>query len=294
MALRKPNPAFEDTTNLDQEQVQEQGTETVMNTDTQAANATATATATEAAAPEKVSAPAPAQAAVPAVVAPTSTAVVASRDSIAAQAKAFQRELDEMKGAADFSFGNYEVYKGSNGEIAKTGSGDGVSLGRWAKIRLLAWDFHTEISPGSQDKNSKDYVAYSKEGRIVDHVIGEELKSWVGKSVDEYVEYLRITEGFDKASSKRFVDLSAALLGTDSGDGPVGTVIQITLSPSSIPSFTKYQQSLKDQARCAAMGLPGFTVPEDPMTFFVVREVVSAGGNKWTKLTMHAALPAKL
>ena len=42
MALRKPNPAFEDTTNLDQEQVQEQGAETVMNTDTQAANDTAT------------------------------------------------------------------------------------------------------------------------------------------------------------------------------------------------------------------------------------------------------------
>ena len=289
MALRKPNPAFEDTTNLDQEQEQEQGTETVMNTDTQAANDTATEARTEAAAP----APAPAATQLPAVQASTAVSTM-SRDEIARQAKAFQRELDEMKGAADFSFGNYEVYKGSNGEIAKTGSGDGVSLGRWAKIRLLAWDFHTEISPGSQDKNSKDFVAYSKEGGFIDHVIGEELKSWVGKPVAEYVEHLRTVEGFDKAGSKRFVDMSAALLGTDSGDGPVGTVIQITLSPSSIPSFTKYQQSLKDQARCAAMGLPGFTVPEDPMTFFVVREVVSAGGNKWTKLTMHASLPAKL
>ena len=283
MALRKP--VFEDTTNIDQEQ--EQGTETVMNTETQAANDTATEARTEAAAP------APAAAQLPAVQASTAVSTV-SRDEIARQAKAFQRELDEMKGAADFSFGNYEVYKGSNGEIAKTGAGDSVSLGRWAKIRLLAWDDHHEVSPGSQDKNSKDFVAYSKEGRIVDHVIGEELKSWVGKSVEEYVNYLRTTEGFDKANSKRFVDMSAALLGTDSGDGPVGTVIQITLSPSSIPSFTKYQQSLKDQARCAAMGLPGFTVPEDPMTFFVVREVVSAGGNKWTKLAMHAALPAKL
>ena len=287
MALRKPNPAFEDTANLDQEQVQEQGTETVMNTDTQAANDTATEARTEAAAP------APAAAQLPAVQASTAVSTM-SRDEIARQAKAFQRELDEMKGAADFSFGNYEVYKGSNGEIAKTGSGDGVSLGRWAKIRLLAWDFHTEISPGSQDKNSKDFVAYSKEGRIVDHVIGEELKSWVGKSVDEYVNYLRTTEGFDKASSKRFVDLSAALLGTDSGDGPVGTVIQITLSPSSIPSFTKYQQALKDQARCAAMGLPGFSVPEDPFNFFVIREVVSANNNRWTKLNFAAQLPAKI
>lgn len=285
MALRKPNPAFEDTANLDQEQVQEQGAETVMNTNTQAANDTAAEARTEAA-------PAPA-AQLPAVQASTAVSTM-SRDEIARQAKAFQAELNEMKGAADFTFGNYEVYKGSNGEIAKTGSGEGVSLGRWAKVRLLAWDDHHEISPGSQDKNSKDFVAYSKEGRIVDHVIGEELKSWVGKSVDEYVEYLRTTEGFDKASSKRFVDLSAALLGTDSGDGPVGTVIQITLSPSSIPSFTKYQQALKDQARCAAMGLPGFSVPEDPFSFFVIREVVSANNNRWTKLNFAAQLPAKI
>lgn len=292
MALRKPadTAKFEDVT--EQVQEQQEGTETVMTNTAPAANEAAAPATEQAAAP--AGAPAPAPAAVPAVVAPTSTAVVASRDTIAAQAKAFQRELDDMKGAADFTYGNYEVYKGSNGEISKTGSGDGVSLGRWAKIRLLAWDFHTEISPGSQDKTSKDFVAYSKEGDFIDHVIGEELKSWVGKPVAEYVEHLRTVEGFDKANSKRFVDMSAALLGTDSGDGPVGTVIQITLSPSSIPSFTKYQQSLKDQARCAAMGLPGFTVPEDPMTFFVVREVVSAGGNKWTKLTMHAQLPAKL
>lgn len=287
MALRKPNPTFEDTANLDQEQVQEQGTETVMNTSTQAANDTAAEARTEAAAP------APAAAQLPAVQASTAVSTV-SRDEIARQAKAFQAELNEMKGAADFTFGNYEVYKGSNGEISKTGSGDGVSLGRWAKVRLLAWDDHHEISPGSQDKNSKDFVAYSKEGHVVDHVIGEELKSWVGKPVDEYVNYLRTTEGFDKASSKRFVDLSVALLGTDSGDGPVGTVIQITLSPSSIPSFTKYQQALKDQARCAAMGLPGFSVPEDPFSFFVIREVVSANGNKWTKLNFAAQLPAKI
>ena len=288
MALRKPNPAFEDTANLDQEQAQEQGTETVMNTDTQAANDTATEARTEAAAP----APAPAAAQLPAVQASTAVSTM-SRDEIARQAKAFQAELNDMKGAADFTFGNYAVFKGNNGEIAQTGKDD-VSLGRWAKVRLLAWDDHHEISPGSQDKNSKDFVAYSKEGRIVDHVIGEELKSWVGKSVDEYVEYLRTTEGFDKASSKRFVDLSAALLGTDSGDGPVGTVIQITLSPSSIPSFTKYQQALKDQARCAAMGLPGFSVPEDPFSFFVIREVVSANNNRWTKLNFAAQLPAKI
>jgi hypothetical protein len=290
MALRKPtNEAnFEDVSAQVQEQEQEQGTETVMTNTAQAANDTAAPAPAPAAAAPAAEAP---QVAVPAVR-PAGAVAVSNREEIAAQAKAFQRELDDMKGAADFSFGNYAVYKGSNGEISQTGS-ESVSLGRWAKVRLLAWDDHHEISPGSQEKNTKDFVAYSKEGKVIDHVIGEEMKGWVGKPVDDYVAHLRNEEGFSKASSKRFVDLSAALLGTDSGDGPVGTVIQVTLSPSSIPSFSKYQQSLKDQARCASMGLPGFSVPEDPFSFFVVREVVNANGNKWTKLNFAAQLPAK-
>lgn len=257
---------------------------TEMNTTYEAANEIATEVATVVAAPAApVAAPAP-------VAVTSSVAVLAE---VAAQAKAFQRELDEMKGAADFSFGNYDVYKGNNGEIAKTGNDD-MSLGRWVKVRLLAWDDHHEITPGSQDKGSKEFVAYSKDGQVIDHVIGEEQKKWIGSPVTQYVDYLRKEEGFDKAGSKRYVDLSVAVLGTDSGDIPESGIIQIVLSQSSIPAFTKYQQSLKDKARCVAMGLPNFSMPEDPFTFFVIREVVSANGNKWTKLAFNSNLPAKL
>lgn len=252
--------------------------ETTMDTTIEAANEA-----------RQVAAPA-APATVPAV---RQGGALAAANEAAAQAKAFQRELDEMKGAADFSYGNYAVFKGNNGEIAQTGKED-TSLGRWAKVRLIAWDDHHEITPGSQDKGSKDFVAYSKDGKVIDSIIGEEMKSWVGKSVGDYVNHLRTVEGFDKAGSKRYVDLACALLGTDTGDGPINTVIQITLAPSSIPSFNKYQQNLRDQARCVAMGLPGFTVPEDPFTFFVIREVVSANGNKWSKLVFASQLPAKL
>jgi hypothetical protein len=271
MALRKAaqEPQFE--------QVQE-ATEMTMDTTVEAMND----------AREEAAAPTPA--AVPAV---RQSTAVGNVNDIAAQAKAFQRELDEMKGAADFSFGNYAVFKASNGEISQTGKED-TSLGRWAKIRLLAWDDHHEITPGSQDKGSKDFVAYSKDGQVIDSVIGDEMKKWVGKSVAEYINYLRETEGFEKAGSKRYVDLSCALLATDSGDGPIGTVVQVTLSPSSISSFSKYQQALKDQARCAAMALPGFSVPEDPFTLFLVREVVSSGSNKWSKINFFSNLPNKL
>ena len=289
MALRKPaqEVQFEEvSTTL----TQEQEVMTEMNTTTTvAANEVETA-AIEAAAP----APTPAPAVSTAVaVAPRQSNTVAVLGNIAEQAKAFQRELDEMKGAADFSFGNYTVFKGNNGEIAQTGDG-GMSFGRWVKVRLLSWDDHFETTPGSQDKGSKDFVAYSKDGQVVNHIIGEEMKKWVGKPVAEYVEYLRKEEGFDKAATKRYVDLSVAVLGTDSGEMPESGIVQLVLSQSSISSFTKYQQSLKDKARCVAMGLPGFAMPEDPFTMYVIREVVSANGNKWTKLVFNTNLPAKL
>ena len=291
MALKKP--AFEN------EPATSAAADVAQETNTAVAEKPAVTAAAPAAAPAEAPAPAPAAdapaAAVETAVAiakASSTAVGAINDA-AARAKAFKKEVEEMKGASSFDYGNYDVFKGNNGEIAQT-AGDQVSLGRWAKVRLLSWDEHHEISPGEKGASTKDFVAYSKDGKVVDSVIGEELQSWVGKQVGEYVEYLRTTEEFDKTKVRRFVDTACALLGTDSGDGPMGSVIQITLSESSIPAFAKYQQQLQDNARCVAMGLPGFALPDDPFTFFFIREVAKKGDNSWTKLKISANLPAKI
>lgn len=219
----------------------------------------------------------------------TSTAVA----DAAAKAKQFQREVNEMKDASDFSYGNYRVFKGNNGEISESG-GEEDSLGRWAKVRLLSWGEHHEISPGETGASTKDFVAYSKDGKVVDSVIGEELKIWVGRTVADYVEYLRNTEEFSKTKCRRFIDTACALLATDSGEGPIGKVIQVTLSESSIPAFSRYQQELADSARCAAMGLPGFSIPEDAHTFYFIREIAKKGDNSWTKLRISQDLPVKI
>lgn len=211
----------------------------------------------------------------------------------AAKAKEFQREINAMRGASDFSYGNFRVFKGNNGEIAESG-GEEATLGRWAKVRLLSWDSHHEVSPGEQGASTKSFVAYSKDGKRIDSVIGEELKTWVGKSVDEYVEYLRTTEEFANTKCRRFVDMAVALMAADHEDAPIGEVIQVTLSESSIPAFNRYQEQLSNKARCVAMGLPGFTLPEDPFSFFLVREVAKKGENRWTKLKVESNLPAKI
>ena len=220
------------------------------------------------------------------------TTSVAVSDA-AAKGKQFAKELQEMRGASDFSYGNFSVYKGSNGEICESG-GDGKSMGRWVKVRLLSWDDHHEISPGESGASTKDFVAYSKDGSTIDSVIGSELQMWVGRPVSEYVEYLRKEEEFSMTKTRRFIDTACAVLEADNADAPVGTVVQITLSETSIPAFSKYQQDLQNRARCAAMNLPGFSIPDDPFTFVFVREVAQKGTNRWTKLRIEPTVPTKL
>lgn len=277
MALKKAN--FEEVSNEMTAQVE--GSEITTAADTLAANDTVV---------EKAKPAAPA-AAVPATRA--ANTALATKNEAAEQAKAFARQIAETQGG-DFSYGTYRVFKGNNGEVCEM-QGEKASCGRWAKVHMLNWDFHTEISPGTDDKTAKVFVAYSRDGVTIDSVIGEEQRAdWAGKPVKDYVEYLRTEEDFAKADSRQFVDMACALLGTDSGDGPIGTVIQVTLSSSSIPNFKRYVKNLEDTARCVAMGLPGFVMPENPMEFFLVREAASKENLKWTKLAFHSSLPAKI
>ena len=278
MALKKPTPAFEnepdaggDTAVLDRPQ------ETA-----QAPAAAAVTVADENVVVETSRA-----------IAKASNTAVATENSAASEAKKFQKEFDAMKDASDFTYGNYAVFKGNNGEISESG-GDKASLGRWAKVRLMSWGMHYEVSPGESGASTKDFVGYSKDGVTIDSVIGEEQKPWVGKAVAEYLAHLRTTEGFTEAKTRRFIDTACALMATDSGEGPLNKVVQITLSESSISSFSKYQQELVDTARCVAMGLPLFAMPEDPFTFYFIREVATKGSNKWTKLKISSTLPNKL
>lgn len=282
MALKREK--FEEVSNEMTSTVE--GTETTVGAaDVLAANDTVVETS------EPVAAPAAAAAAV--AVRPAASTSLAARNEAADQAKAFAKQLADLQGG-DFSFGSYRVFKGSNGELAEM-SGEKVSCGRWMKVVLLNWNTHFEISPSTDDKSAKEFVAYSLDGITIDYCIGEEQRAqWAGKPVKDYVEYLRNEEDFAKADVRPFIDMACALLGTDSGDGPVGTVIQVTLSSSSMQNFKRYFTSLQSTARCVAMGLAGFSLPENPFEFYLVREVASKGSNRWTKIQLMSSLPSKL
>lgn len=216
----------------------------------------------------------------------------ASSQDSANTAKQFKKEVEEMHGAANFSYGNYDVFKGNNGKISCRETKQ--SFGRWVKVRLMAWNEHTEVSPGAKGESTKAFVAYSLDGKVVDSVIGDEQNGWIGKPVMEYIDYLRDTEEFNEAKARKFIDTACFVLASDSGDGPIGETVQITLSPSSIPAFAKHQERLTNSARAVAMGLPGAKLPSDPFTFYMICEAAQRGDNDWTKLRIEAELPTRL
>ena len=274
MALKKPTTntaaaAFEDVPSFDE--------------------SAEVAAAAPAAQPEVATPAAPAPTASTAVAPAASTAVTVNTSE---EAKRFQREFDEMRGAASFDYGTFPIYKAINGSIRETGQGKTASFGRWVKVRMLAWDDSYQIGPGVDGSKAKDFVGFSKDGKTVDSVIGEDLRHFVGKPVTEYLDFLR-NEGYDKAESKRYVHTACAVLDSEDGTHEPGQIVQVTLSQSSLPSFSAYQEKLKTAARAVAMGIPGFSLPADPFTFFYICEAAAKGSNNWTKLKVESQLPKK-
>lgn len=215
-----------------------------------------------------------------------------SSNDAAQMAKKFKAEIEAMQDAADFSWGSMRQFKAMNGTIRESG-GDKLDLGRWVKVQMLAWGRSWQITPGTDGKDSAAFVAFSKDGKIIDHIIGDEQKSWEGKGVDDYLAYLQKEEEFDRASKREFIDTQCAVLGSEE-EPDFNEIVQITLSSSSIPAFRSYQTSLEAKAKCVLMGLPNFKLPENPMQFFFLREAASKGSNSWTRLRIVTDLPAKI
>lgn len=258
---------------------------------TQAQGDTATADAPEATSAATAAATQDASVSATTAIAKAATTSLTTNDAANA-AKQFKRDVEAMKGAADMSFGTHRVFKAKDGVI-KEMNGEKLVLGKWVKVQLLAWDRHFEISPGEEGASSGEFVGYSKDGQVIDYVIGEDQKTWEGKSVADYLKYLKEDEDFENAKSREFIDCQVAAQGAEE-EPDFSEIIQVTLSSSSIPAFKRYQTDLEARAKCVAMGLPGYSLPDNPFGFYFVREAAEKGKNSWTKLKILTTLPAKV
>lgn len=265
MALKKPAtdntaPAFEDVTAV--VEAERPAADAAAATTNPAAEATATAAV--------------------AVAASTSAVTVASE-----KARNFRQELAEMKDAMSFDWGTFPTFKADNGSIAEVGNGR-LNFGTWVKGRMMAYGSFWQVSPGDSDSKLKGFVAFSKDGQTVDSVIGDGVeRGFVGKSVSDYLTYLRDTEGLSKADVKEYLNVGFLVVESDKPEVDPGTVVNIVLSQSSIRSFRAYEEQVKVNARAAAMGLPHKAMSDDPFRFKFVAEATQHKGNKWTKLTLE-------
>ena len=264
---------------------------TVAQADTTSANA-APAAATPAATTPTVATPAAAtpaaEAANPAPVAVRpANAVVVSTTSAAA---AFKAEVEAMKGAIDFSFGNYPSFKPAGGKLKC--KEPVASLGSWVRGTMIGWNNRVQVSPG--EGKPKDLVAYSDDCVTISKVIGEAGADWEGRPVAEYLLHLRGDQGCNLAKASTYVDVAFAVAECESNLKEfIGEVVQIVLSPSSATGFTSYQSKLTATAICVEKRLPGFKLPEDPFNFYFQVEDAVKGDKEWQKLKVLAKLPTK-
>jgi len=209
------------------------------------------------------------------------------------RAQAFKKELEEMRDAVSFGHGVLPAFKATNGAIRETGSGT-RSFGAWVQGRLMGYSPFWQVSPGGSESKLKGFVAFSNDGKIIDSVVGDGVeRTYVGKTVAEYLDYLHKTEGLSDAGCKPYMNLAIYVVGSDKGEAAglaSGEVVNIVLSKTSMTSFTAYEEKLKLAARAAAMGLPTKAISEDPFMLRFEAEVANNNkGQSWTKLTIEPA-----
>lgn len=208
------------------------------------------------------------------------------------KAAQFKKELAEMEDALDFASGSMKSYKASNGSISETGDGKGV-LGAWVEGRMMAYSRYHQITPGVSGQKYKGFVGYSNDGKTISHVIGDgHERTFVGKPIQDYLDYLRTTEGFEEADSKVYMNVAMLVTASEKGQVEPGEVVNVILPPTSIRSFAAYEDKLKVAARAAAMGLPTKGLPDDPFRFRFVASLTRFNGNEWTKLDIEPATAA--
>lgn len=285
MALRKnnnenqaaANPAFEDVSGIDSASGQDTGVETVAVENKEQGSQVAALFKPQEQKPT------------PATLTKSASTSIALASEKAAQ---FKKELAEMEDALDFSSGSMKSYKASNGSISETGDGKGV-LGAWVEGRMMAYSRYHQITPGVSGQKYKGFVGYSNDGKTISHVIGDgHERTFVGKPIQDYLDYLRTTEGFEEADSKVYMNVAMLVTASEKGQVEPGEVVNVILPPTSIRSFAAYEDKLKVAARAAAMGLPTKGLPDDPFRFRFVASLTRFNGNEWTKLDIEPAAAA--
>jgi hypothetical protein len=178
-----------------------------------------------------------------------------------------------------FEFGTFPRFSG-NQRMLMTQDGK-MTLGASAVVQLISYNDWYLISPGERTKESTEFVKYSNDGKTI---------NGTGQSVDEYLNYLRTTEGLKDSSKKSYTSLWGLVLQLgDGGDCPqlLYKVVEISLAPMSRKSLTEYETNRQ------ISNAQQKTRHEYSAILTITTSVQSKDGNNYTKLIVGGTEDAK-
>lgn len=189
--------------------------------------------------------------------------------SVAAQFSSATDVISSLKNAMPVTFDMLIPLIATNGNVCKRS--DKKPVGDQVVFELMSWQDSYVISP-NDDRGPKDCVRYSDDGIVCSD----------GTLVADHLAYLR-SLGFAKASCKQRAVVVGSIISCSRTSELDDELVQFDLSPQSRASFLNYALGCVNKLRL------GKLTPEQVTKIKATAEVVSMGGNPFTKLMFSAA-----
>ena len=210
--------------------------------------------------------------AVVAAPAAATTAVAVAKPQVPSAAAQFSSATDvisSLKNAMPVTFDMLIPLIATNGNVCKRS--DKKPVGDQVVFELMSWQDSYVVSP-NDDRGPKDCVRYSDDGIVCSD----------GTLVADHLAYLR-SLGFAKASCKQRAVVVGSIISCSRTSELDDELVQFDLSPQSRASFLNYALGCVNKLRL------GKLTPEQVTKIKATAEVVSMGGNPFTKLMFSAA-----
>ena len=207
------------------------------------------------------------------VAAATTTAVAVAKPqapSAAAQFSSATDVISSLKNAMPVTFDMLIPLIATNGNVCKRS--DKKPVGDQVVFELMSWQDSYTLTPGD-DKAPKDLIRYSDDGIVCSD----------GTLVADHLAYLR-SLGFAKASCKQRAVVVGSIISCSRTKELDDELVQFDLSPQSRAAFLNYALGCVNKLRL------GKLTSEQVTKIRATAEVVSMGGNPFTKLLFSAAV----
>ena len=207
------------------------------------------------------------------VAAPAATTAVAVAKpqvpSVTTQFSSATDVISSLKNAMPVTFDMLVQLVATNGNICKRS--DKKPVGDQVSFELMSWQDSFTISTGD-DQSPKDLIRYSDDGIVCSD----------GTLVADHLAYLRGL-GFAKAALKQRAVVVGSVISCSRTTELDDELVQFDLSPQSRASFLNYALGCVNKIRL------GKLTSEQVTKIKATAEVVSMGGNPFTKLMFSAA-----